>query len=63
MCHYCHVLKNNPSAPQHKGNHCLDCANTYSKVPMVERKYNDGKLMSLLPSAPPAPSNISKVLL
>ncbi len=61
MCHYCHVLKNNPRAPDHPGIRCLDCANTYSQVPMIQRKYDHGKPISLLPSAPPppVPSNIS----
>ncbi len=59
MCHYCHVLKNNPNAPNHVSVRCLDCGNTHSQVPMVERKYDHGKPISLLPSAPPAPSNLS----
>jgi hypothetical protein len=52
MCHYCHVLKYNLTAPAHPGIRCLDCANTHSQVPMLQRKYNQGQPISLLPSAP-----------
>jgi hypothetical protein len=54
MCYYCHVLKNNPRAPIHQSVRCLDCANTYSQVPMIQRTHNHGQLLSLTPSAPPA---------
>jgi hypothetical protein len=62
MCYYCHVLKNNPNAPIHQDVNCLDCSNTRSKVPMVQRKYDRGKPLSLLPSAPPAEGNYLKLI-
>ena len=31
MCHYCHVLKNNPSAPQHMSTNCRDPKNSHSR--------------------------------
>jgi len=43
MCYFCHNLKNSPSAPGHRSINCLDRANTYSKIPIDERKYNNGK--------------------
>jgi len=42
MCHFCHVLGKNPQAPTHFGQNCLDKANTYSKVPMNKRIYENG---------------------
>ena len=60
MCYYCHILKNNLNAPAHPGTRCLDCANKYSQIPMVQRKYDHGKLVSLLPSAPPPPLTSDK---
>ena len=55
MCYYCHTLKNNSKAPPHPSARCLDYANTHSQVPLVQRKYDHGKPVSLLPSAPPPP--------
>ncbi len=43
MCYYCHNLRNNSSAPDHRSAYCLDRANTYSQVPMDKRTYNQGK--------------------
>ncbi|CAF1435435.1 unnamed protein product [Adineta steineri] len=54
MCHYCHVLKHNPTAPPHPGVRCLDRANIYSQVPLAERIYNKGQSIFPIPSAPPA---------
>lgn len=41
-------------APSHPGIRCLDTENTYSQVPMIQRKYTRGQPVHLLPSAPPA---------
>ena len=57
MCHYCHNLNNNPTAPFHRGVQCLDRSNTYSQVPMDQRIYDRGQPLLLLPSAPPAEGN------
>ena len=54
MCHYCHVLKNNPRAPHHPSIRCLDRSNTYSQVPIAQRIYDRGQSIFSLPSAPPA---------
>lgn len=62
MCHYCHVLKNNPTAPEHPGTSCLDTENTFSKVPLVQRKYSHGQPISLLPSAPPAEGSFNNFI-
>lgn len=45
MCHFCHVLGNNPRAPKHHAPHCKDKGNTYSKVPLKDRMYENGKLI------------------
>ncbi len=60
MCHYCHILKNNPTAPIHRGVQCLDRSNTYSQVPMDRRIYDRGQPLIPLASAPPAEGNFIK---
>jgi hypothetical protein len=37
MCYFCHTLKNNPSAPQHKSINCIDKRNSHSQ-------YKDAKV-------------------
>ena len=43
MCYFCHTLKKNPSARNHRGQQCSDKANAYSKLPMHLRMFIDGK--------------------
>lgn len=43
MCYYCHQLGNHKDAPDHRSLKCRDRANTYSRVPMEKRMYNQGK--------------------
>ena len=43
MCHFCHVLNKNPTAPQHHSSHCLDKGNSYSRVSMNRRTYENGR--------------------
>lgn len=45
MCHFCHVLQKNPQAPAHIGKRCLDKANSFSKMPMDRRIYENGNLI------------------
>lgn len=42
MCHFCHVLHKNSKAPEHRSSKCLDKANSFSKVPMNKRIYENG---------------------
>jgi len=42
MCYFCHVLGKNPQAPDHYGSNCLDKANSFSKIPMNQRLYENG---------------------
>ncbi len=46
MCYFCHVMGKNPKALDHYGEHCLDKANSYSKMPMEKRLYDNGKLIT-----------------
>ena len=50
MCHFCHVLGNNPQAPKHHAPRCKDKSNTFSKIPLKDRTYENGK--SILVSQP-----------
>ncbi len=42
MCYFCHVLRKNPQAPVHRSRQCLDKGNSFSRVPMNQRIYQDG---------------------
>jgi len=43
MCYYCHTLKYNPSAADHRSSRCRDRSNTYSQIPMERRMYDRGQ--------------------
>ena len=45
MCHWCHILKKNSSAPNHRSENCRDVNNTYSKHHSIICKCGEKMIM------------------
>jgi hypothetical protein len=58
MCHFCHNMQYNPSAPDHRSARCRDRSNTYSQIPMEKRMYDRGQRIVnvAMPTPQPTPT-------